>query len=518
MSIRYLSMFAVLHWLNCAKAAPEISASSKPPTIDVKIKGITKGMETKYLEIKREGERLVGKAADGTKIFVDDSVTKLANSPALGTLTRNAKGEFQVTDAESAISSKFERFKEDLPGKIKDQALLERISKNVSEVDKLTEPLRKPLVGPDRSPASESPRVNYDQVKAKLTAITGDVRTAYAQALSTEDTETMTILCSLWSTARNEHKSYYGSRDPDNYSPATYLNMVDAALSSCKIIIDPNETHPGKASGVLIGPKTVLTCAHDVEAVAEDQPLQVQFSDHSGKVVSKRLAKRIFTGKSRDEDDEFRLDYAILSIIEEDPNDPVPAAQRKPVSLINARGSLDSPVYAIGHPGGGDLVLHDYARIVCPHELKEKDVPDFMLRLQADLLRANQLALSNVATGPAALEGFKKRYQRKGGSYFYRSLYNDSRIPVFGADTDTFKGDSGGPVLLRKPGGIVGILIEGELDNEFFTNATILSHERCLPITAVIEQLAPRSLGGGPPKSILEGWPEAFGVKIILPN
>jgi hypothetical protein len=163
-------------------------------------------------------------------------------------------------------------------------------------------------------------------------------------------------------------------------------------------------------------------------------------------------------------------------------------------------------------------LVHDYARVVCPHELKESDRGSFMIRLQADLIRANKLAGTTIETAVAAEEAFKKRYKKLGNSFFYRDPYRNSLIPVFGADTDTFHGDSGGPVILRKTGGIVGILIEGMPDEDFFGNATILSHERCLPIKAVIDQLRPkRASEAAPLESILPGWPAAFGVTIVLP-
>ncbi|MEK7951639.1 trypsin-like serine peptidase [Luteolibacter soli] len=514
MIAKRLAVCVTLQFAQTAFGAPEGAEISRPPTIDVKIEGITRGEETKSLELKKVGERIYGITPEGKKYALDESVAKLANSTALGTLARNEQGRFEVTSAESAVNSKFTKYKEDLQGKVNSE-LIDQIEKNVTDVEKLTEPLRKPLVDPGRGPASEDkPKVDYDELKDKLNAITGDSEKAYTQALDARDYQTATRMAVIWLTTRNEQKSYYGALDPDNYSPATYLNVVDTALASCKVIIDPGQTDPMKASGVLIGPKTVLTCAHDVE-FGDD--FRLDFSDRFGKVVARCPAKRIWRGKSRD-DVESRLDYAILEITDWDADDPIPG-DRKPVPLVDARASLDSPVYAIGHPGGKELLVHDYARVVCPHELKESDRGSFMIRLQADLIRANKIAGTTMETAVAAEEAFKRRYIKKGDSFFYRDPYNDSKIPVFGADTDTFHGDSGGPVILRKTGGIIGILIEGMPDNDFFANATILSHERCLPIKAVIDQLRPtKPSEAEPPRSILPGWPTAFGVKIVFPN
>jgi V8-like Glu-specific endopeptidase len=457
------------------------------------------------LRIQAEGDRVVGITPAGEKLTLDPSVQ--FQSPKGIAVLKKALGGSAYKSAEqlSAPVERWRKFADDVKSKPYTRDLGTQIDEAMKRLEELTDPARQ-VPAPGRGPASvaETPKVDSVAVKSAIEQLSNYVQTAYGLALKNNDADATAQFASVHLSLREERKSYFGSREADNYKLASYQTIFDSGFAACKVVVNPNDTKPIFASGCLIGPNLVLTCAHDVK---DGEEWKVVFSDKDNKEVSKRQATLLFVGKPRN-DHEGPLDYALLKV-DPDPNDPV---TRIPFKLSKKRISLDTPIYCIGHSGGQDLQVHDYARVVLPHELAEKDRENFMIRLQADLLRENRLNGTNTSTDATAKIEFDRRYKKSvpgSTTYFYHSQFHNRQIPVFGADTDTFQGDSGGPVILRKDGTLAGILIEGMEDNSFFATATILAHERCLTVKSVIDQLAPKP--GSPP--LLPGWPDEFGVK-----
>lgn len=408
----------------------------------------------------------------------------------------NAAVEVQKDAAVAA----YERHKEGLeasPG-LKNSNDLKQVEEAFAELESLTKPLLKSSGGRSPASADSKPRLDVQRHKSILDKIEASSQSIYEQALQNNDSTSATRAAGLFLQAREQKKSYYGAREADNYMPVTYMEMFNSSLAACKVIIDPDESDPVTTSGVLIGPQLVLTCAHEVKFANK---LAAEFVDEKNQMCSHRPAKILFEGKPRFEN-EGPLDYTLLQI-EADPSDVV---KRKPMILTRKRPSLDAAVYAIGHPGGGMLQIHDHSRVVLPHMLKVTDRPSFLIRVQADLLRQNMLKAgnNNISTLPAAKDAFMERYREEGDFYVYHSQLEGSNLPVFGVDTDTFRGNSGGAIVLRRTGHVCGILIEGMEDDAYFDNSTILSHERCLPAHIIIDQMNQAS----------PGWASAHGVAI----
>lgn len=455
------------------------------------------------LTLEKKGASIIATSPKGQQFMLSDSFAIPANL-GVATLKRGRDGKYNLEENLSASAERWNRVGEDLKSNEALATKTEELDSLISKLDDLTKPARQVTSGIDRSPAGETPPVRLDapEIKKTIDAATMTVEEAYVLALESNDPQATAKLASLYQSLREERKSLFGSREPDNYPPRTYKAIYQACFAVCKVIVDPEFEPQTTASGALIGPNLVLTCAHDVESGSN---FEVVFMDEENRPVSTRLAERIYVGRPRS-DSEGRLDFALLRIA----NDPADTVTRSPFVLSRRQLSLDAAIFSIGYPGGEDLKVHDYSRVVLPHELREVDRPGFLIRLQADFIRHNQLTGQSLPTERLSKYEFDRRYVRSqpgSESYFYHNAFHNTKIPVFGADTDTFAGDSGGPVVMRKNGSLVGILLEGMKEGSFAPNATIIDHERCLPMSVILRQL-----GATPPP--IPGWPAAFGVQI----
>lgn len=446
--------------------------------------------------IQQDGKKVL-QEQNGKTTPLPDSATQ-PQAPTFMKLEVKNDGTSKIIEQRDAAAAALDRHSPDLGIKSESESFI-RLKETMAKLEEVTAATASN--GPGRHPASvQSPsQPDLKQMKPLLDQAITDTQTLYQEAAKNNNPEDKTRIAGIYMRLQEQRKSYYGSRDADNYPPATYLGIYHSALSACRVVLEPDESENVTTSGCLIGDGLVLTCAHDVSDAVE---LAVEFpfsKDPATKL--KRKARRIAVGERRSQN-EGPLDYALLEF-DPDPQDP-DKADRQPMKLTRQRPSLDAAVFALGHPNGGALEVHDFSRVVMPFMLKETDRDGFLIRIHADLLRQNILSNSNLATEDVARSEFEHRYKLESPFYIYRNPYLQSNAPVFGVDTDTFHGDSGCPIILRKSGHLCGILIEGEPDKAHYHSSTILAHERCVPMGVIIDQLDQK----------LPGWVDKYHVKI----
>lgn len=310
---------------------------------------------------------------------------------------------------------------------------------------------------------------------------------------NTTDPEVRTRLAKQYSSMGSEKKAWYG-RD-DNYRPEIYKAIWNTA-ASCVALVDAYDNRPF-ASGALIGQDLVLTCAHEVADRTADN-LQVWFDYESGDPNDARIEKctvlsKVWVGEPPNNDASISpLDFSVWKI-QRNPG----AIARKPLKLITNRIRRGVPIYLIGHPSRAPQTVHDNAWVLFPFEATEAEMKELRIAVNAEFIGTKGSA--SVAT-----DHFIKSYvpiSLPTGEHLFRYIgsWGGRKLPLIGAECDTFKGDSGSPAILREKGDLIGILVEGQPDQgDFGSNPTRDTrgyrggwtyHERILPIREIVAQL-----------------------------
>lgn len=464
----------------------KIGRAIKLPNDMAKIVNHATGVQTP-VEIKREADKVVVDRPSGANLTIKNPEA-LPDKPAVPILTPAGVGKVQVESAVSPAVDKWETISKEAALDPARHSEAKAVAEAIVKIDEATKPLLVNSNSPVTPETAEKLQEIFTEAESKTTE-------AYAKASEEGDEQSQVRLASLYRDLAEE-KAFYGV--DDNYTPDSYLRIYKNTLACCKVLIDPQNTPPLHTSGSLIGPRHVLTCRHIVE---DGTQFRVLFPLKNGQEI-KYKAKRIYVGQKRDMN-EGPLDFAILEL---EPNtQDTEAAERQPFPLLTGRAGLDSPVYAVGYSKNGPQVVHDGSEVVFPHELAdEKEKHGMHMRIRIAFMTENILRGTTTSTSAPTNQLFEHLYRSQGGKYHYISRAHPVELPVFGVNTDTFRGDSGGPVISRKDSRLCGILITGQPDTASLAVATPFAHEKALPMSVIHEQLTAK----------LAGWPDAFGVNV----
>ena len=344
-----------------------------------------------------------------------------------------------------------------------------------------------------------------------------------------------TYLASNFAIAKDGEKAWYG-RD-DNYRPEVY-EIIHKATRSSVGIFPRNGHNSGKprGSGVVIGRNLVLTANHvvddaeDIEASFDVVFNYEEVRDPAAKTMitipsSRHEITKVVYSADREngaiDDKTGRADFAILEF---NPinigGNPLPAEPGKeiglPIPLYASTYQRDTPIFLVGHPLSSPRMVHDNSWVKFPYLVSEREWKDLLCQVNAEFV--------GVGGGAAAEQAdkFLRSYRKTeigGGRFKYRYVARRDSVDVdaIGVESDTFKGDSGAPAMLRDTGEIIGILTRGEPDQEIVKaeerlrtkSGAYLSgwkhHEILLPSTVIIE-LMTRSH---------PTWITDYGVKVI---
>ncbi len=282
----------------------------------------------------------------------------------------------------------------------------------------------------------------------------------------------------------------------DNFPPQVYATISQTAAQAVGVAKRGNPVPHG--SGVLIGRNLVLTCRHNVEGLKAGEALEAWFG-FDGQAAARYPVEEVIDHGWLSRRDE-PLDFALLRL-GRDRGGKAASDTRAAAQLTLREPRWGDPVYAVGHPEAGALLVHDNAYVRFPW------------RLGADeFLRLKMLVLHEVDEAPARLrkpllDEFKNSYRRapKEGPYEYFSERFQLH-PAIGVDTATYHGDSGGPLFDRHTGRLVGIIFAGRRETDPPNQPGWRFHEVAVPVSVIVAAL------DGDAK--LRNWRQDYEVKI----
>ncbi|MBL9131164.1 MAG: trypsin-like peptidase domain-containing protein [Verrucomicrobiaceae bacterium] len=310
----------------------------------------------------------------------------------------------------------------------------------------------------------------------------------------------------------------------DNYPADSHL-MIHTITRSCCAIFWKGASNASKpfGSGVLIAPDLVLTCKHVVDKnqyptdnppLARPKDLEVHFdykeawdadkfkmSGVAQPVVCKVLDIP-FWGKKIDEDT-GALDYAILRIEWKDADISSGAARRRPLALLNQPSLMEKPIFLVGHPRGTHQTVHENSWLMLPYRMGRDEIGKLESFIASNLLPEVASKQQASEKARAFVKAFYRPRKLEDVDWIeYASQPKEGRLVyAYGAECDTFKGDSGAPAITRDLGQVCGILQEGVRDSnpdgsDYFYKTSTQEHELILPATAIIEQVGESVLKG----------------------
>lgn len=402
--------------------------------------------------------------------------------------------------------AKFNQLKDDLKGK----PGADLIANSFKKIATLARPH---IESGSSASADKELQGAYDDLQKTLVTVYGE------GALRTNDGDYRTNIAKLNRSALSDEKAIYGTND--NYVPEVY-DAIYRRSRACVAIVHPDlqegklrQSWTPNASGVLIAPNLVLTCAHDVTDPVLSGNLEVWFGyekDIHGLARAKtvtRVSRIVYNGRTTNMDRSPTVDPLDFSLLEIDP----PITDKQSATLFSGPVPIDTPLYVIGYPRGDFEIVHDNTQVLFPYEVNEKTYAKLKLKIQTCAIGqegGNSPKSRNSTKETDDL--FNRSYQPiplpAGKIYRYYWVRNQQHLPAIGANCDTFHGDSGGPAFLRNASECCGILVQGEPDPDVFSLATFLHHERILPMRAINERLSDPIHG-------LSGWPTQFQVVVV---
>lgn len=294
---------------------------------------------------------------------------------------------------------------------------------------------------------------------------------------------------------QSQLKAIYGV--VTNFPPLSYRQIYHYAQRVVGIEINGDRI----CSGIAIDAEWIMTAGHCLARGPLSDAVSISFDGRGSQPLRVRGLKDRWPSSIPGVNLEDPLDYVFLRIEPTTELQAVIAALDAeagtqglhPLCLLTGDLPYRQPVFAIGHPLGRDMTVHDYAYVWFPHRLSQQgfDQVEAETFAQADSL-GRQIGDPDYAERTReALRKTYRRQERDGEiSYTYMLALNElpdgAARPAFGIDTDTFSGDSGAPVFDRKTQCIAGVFGGGEDDRLVATQVSWREHEFATPIAAIL--------------------------------
>ncbi|TWU16276.1 trypsin-like peptidase domain-containing protein [Allorhodopirellula heiligendammensis] len=288
----------------------------------------------------------------------------------------------------------------------------------------------------------------------------------------------------------------------DNYRPEVY-ELIYQNSRSCCALVRAGEDRPF-GTGVLIGEGLILTCLHNFTLMGlEPSQCEAWFNYESTHAHPTQapdvfpLGDMICAGQPIGPL-HVQLDFALVELRGKDDGPRIHELTnggelKYPLPTLDDRQLLrDDAIYVVGHPAGAMRLVHDNAFVLFPFRTNQ---------FGFDKLRMEMCYETNKSPDS------ENEWRQFMGSFISRSAtspFESSKqyeqyslrwegMPVFAADCDTSRGNSGSPVFDRLTNGLIGLLHAGEADLSESYQSGWRRHEAILPIELIISQATSQS-------------------------
>lgn len=339
----------------------------------------------------------------------------------------------------------------------------------------------------DTALRADSTEADLRQLKQAVDATQEQVLLAYKAIPSAQRSE-QRILVEQHGELRRAQKSLYGLSRDDRYPPQAYERIY--ANSHGTFALRVKGADKPRCSAVLIGESLGLTNNH---CILEELPGELEaVFDYEDDLDGNHLTSQVFPiGDIRlsSEEERDNLDFVLLRL-DANAEGKLPGSVYPVQCLSLANVRRDDPLYVIGFPLGEPRTVHDNTFVYFPYQVNEDEYAELemLVRLEFDSVEAESQSYIN-----GKLKEFTDSYRKVTGAdgatgYEYVSVRFDNQ-PTIGADSDTYRGNSGSPVFSRRSHAVIGLLFDGQEDLSQPWQPGWRSHEAILPITRIVERL-----------------------------
>ena len=307
---------------------------------------------------------------------------------------------------------------------------------------------------------------------------------------------------------RSKQKAFYGY--DDQWSPKTYSTIFEW----CNPIAQLSVKDQPVGTCFLVGKNLVLTCEHcvvdkkmmgdckladlSVTFFKEGSPVETLKYPVVG-IPERGYAEAYIPGPP----DAQKLDFAFLELGQSSAKQTPEQDGLKPVALEeDTMLPRDTAVYVVGYPLGGGKMVADNAHIFVPYEVTNAAFHAYWLELNGELEERKD-EVAKLKDGPykrneqlqydllaqELRDSFRKSFKPVPNSsdLLFDSAFMYPQTPAIAIDTDTFHGNSGSPVFLRKTSKVVALFLRGWGDEDRAKKATWKQHEEAVPISAILQ-------------------------------
>jgi V8-like Glu-specific endopeptidase len=426
------------------------------------------------VEVTKRGNDVVLQTADGTvqvsnPRFLGAQVRQL---PVEAVVTRAADDSVQVRKLDLQATTNWSRLPDDR-------------KQRFSSLDVAQQQV---AATADKALANDSTESDFRELKGAVETAENEVVLAYMSVPDSER-EVQRELVEQHRELRRANKALYGYARDDRYPPGAYKLIYENSRGVFALHAEPE---PGpRCSAVLIGDRLGLTNEHCIlEESADELKAIFDYEDNVDGTHLPSVEYPITRILATDEELRGALDFLLLELgNDENGNSP---GSRYPVQCLSTSKVLrDDPLYVIGFPMGEPRTVHDNAFVYFPFEVDRAGYAELEILVKSEL---ESIAEEDASYADGKLKEFTDSYQARNDEageitgYEYISI-RFGKQPTIGADSDTYRGNSGSPVYNRRTHAIVGLLFDGQEDLSQPWIPGWRAHEAILPITQVIAKL-----------------------------
>ena len=424
------------------------------------------------VEITKQGNRVVLQTADSAVSVSNASVVgqQVRQVPVQAALIDGPGDTVQLQDVQLQATKRWNDLAPAQRAKYRNVDTAQRRMSNIAET----------ALGAEATPA------DLQQLKRSAEATEQQLVQAY-KTLGAGQRSEQRELVEQHAEVRRLSKSLYGLDHDDRYPPQAYQRIY--ANSRGAFALRARQEDKPRCSAVLIGERLALTNNHCILEETADE-FEALF-DYEEDLDGNQLARQAFPVTAirlSDEDERGNLDFVLLELGTN--ADGVPPGKTYPVQCLSmTRVKRDDPLYVIGYPLGEPRTVHDNSFVYFPFRVTPDEYISMKLLVSAEF---ESIEAEDQSYREGKLKEFVDSYQLREGAgdpyYEYISVRFD-RQPTIGADSDTYRGNSGSPVYHRRSHAVIGLLFDGQEDLSEPWAAGWRAHEAVLPIVKVIEQL-----------------------------